>query len=199
MVTIKLFDRWETKVEVRDPGLKNYINIRPVVVPRASHGRHSRRKFHKSDINIVERLMNHLFVSGHRGKKHKTSSGNFAGKSMTSYNIIKDCLVTIENRTKNNPVEVLVGAIENAALREEVSSYQIGSIIARKAVITAPQRRIDIALRLFVQGAYRKSFRSKKSISTALAEEIIAAYNRSKDSTAIMEKERLEREAEGAR
>jgi len=199
MTDVKLFDKWETKVEIRDPGLKNYINLRPVLVPRTSHGRHSRKKFYKSEINIVERLMNHLFVAGHRGQKHKMTSGKFAGKSMTSYNTIKDCLEIIENRTKKNPVEILVGAIENAALREEVSSYQAGSIIARKAVITAPQRRVDMALRFFAQGAYKKSFRSKKSIQQALAEEIISAYNKSKDSMAIQEKERLEREAEGAR
>ncbi len=199
MADIKLFDKWDTEVEIKDPGLKDYINLKPVIVPRASHGRHSKKKFYKSDINIVERLMNHLFVSGHRGKKHKTSSGSFSGKGVTAYILMKECMEIIERKTKSNPVEILVGAIENAALREEVSSYQMGSIIARKAVITAPQRRVDIALRLFVQGAYKKSFRNKKSITQALAEEIISAYNNSKDSTAIQEKERLEREAEGAR
>ena len=199
-MNVKFFDKWDvSKIEVKDPGLKNYINLKPVVVPRASHGRHSRKKFYKSDVNIVERLMNHLFVSGHKGKRHKLTSGRFAGKSMTAYSVIKECLEIIENKTKKNPVEVLVGAIENAALREEVSSYQVGSIIARKAVVTAPQRRVDLALRFFAQGAYRKSFKSKKSIAQALAEEIINAYNNSKDSNAISEKERLEREAEGAR
>ncbi len=199
MEKIKIFNKWDTDVEVKDPGLKNYIVLKPCLVPRSSHGRHSKKKFYKSDINIVERLMNHLFVSGHRGRKHKLSSRSFTGKSITAYNIIKECFEIIEKKTKKNPIEVLIRAIENAALREEVSSYQMGSIIARKAVITAPQRRIDIVLRLFAQGAYKKSFKSKKSISETLADEIISANNNSKESTAISEKERLEREAEGAR
>ncbi len=199
MADVKLFDRWEIKAEIKDPGLKNYINIKPYVVPRSSHGRHNKKQFYKSELNVVERLMNHLFVAGHRGKRHKITSGSLAGKSMTAYSIVKESFEIIEKKTKNNPLEILVGAIENAALREEVSSYQVGSIIARKAVITAPQRRVDIALRLFAQGAYRKSFKSRKGIAQTLADEIIAAYNNSKDSTAIMEKERLEREAEGAR
>lgn len=199
MSDVKLFNKWDTNVEILDSGLKNYLNLRPVVVPRISHGRHSSKKFYKSEMNIVERLMNHLFVSGHRGKKHKLTSGTFSGKSTTAYNTIKGCLELIEKKTEKNPVEILVRAVENAALREEVSSYQVGSIIARKAVITAPQRRIDMALRFFVQGAHRKSFNSKKSIIHALADEIIAAYNNSRDSNAISEKERLEREAEGAR
>jgi len=196
---IKIFNKWSLDVKVEDPGLKNYINLRPVIVPRMSHGRHAQKKFHKSDINIVERLMNHLFVPGHRGKKHKLSSGECIGKSITAYDIIKECFEIIEKKTNKNPMEVLVGALENAALREEVSSYQMGSIIVRKAVITSPQRRIDLALRYFAQGAYRKTFKNKKSISQCLAEEIMAAYNNSKESNAIQEKERLEREAEGAR
>ncbi|MCD6398307.1 MAG: 30S ribosomal protein S7 [Candidatus Aenigmarchaeota archaeon] len=196
---IKIFNKWSLDVKVEDPGLKNYINLRPVIVPRMSHGRHAQKKFHKSDINIVERLMNHLFVPGHRGKKHKLSSGECIGKSITAYDIIKECFEIIEKKMNKNPMEVLVGALENAALREEVSSYQMGSIIVRKAVITSPQRRIDLALRYFAQGAYRKTFKNKKSISQCLAEEIMAAYNNSKESNAIQEKERLEREAEGAR
>jgi len=83
-------------------------------------------------------------------------------------------------------------------VREEVTSYQIGSIIVRSAVVTAPQRRIDKALRYFAQGAYKKSFNKKISIEKALANEIIGAY-KGGESFALKEKERLEREAAGAR
>jgi len=199
MEEIKIYNRWPLNVEVKDPGLKNYINLRPVIVPRMSHGRHAEKKFYKSEINIVERLMNHLFVPGHKGKRHKITSGKCMGKSINVYNIVKECFEILEKKTEKNPIEIFVGALENAAIREEVSSYQMGSIIARKAVITSPQRRVDLALRYFSQGAYRKSFKSKKSLAQCLAEEILAAYNNSKDSNAIQEKERLEREAEGAR
>ena len=199
MTEIKMFNKWSSEIEVNDPGLKNYINLKPIIVPRASHGRHSQKKFYKSDISIVERLMNHLFVPGHRGKKHKLSSGNCIGKSITTYDVVKECFEIVEKKTEKNPLEVFVRALENAALREEVSSYQMGSIIVRKAVITSPQRRIDLALRYFTQGAYRKSFKNKKTMAECLADEIMAAYNYSKESNAIQEKERLEREAEGAR
>ncbi|MCD6477591.1 MAG: 30S ribosomal protein S7 [Candidatus Aenigmarchaeota archaeon] len=196
---MKLYNRWSTNVEVNDPGLKNYINLKPVIVPRNSHGRHAKKKFYKSNMNIVERLMNHLFVPGHKGKRHKLTSGKCVGKSFNAYDTVKECFEIIEKKTKKNPVEVFVRALENAALREEVSSYQMGSIIARKAVVTSPQRRVDLALRYFVQGTYKRSFKSKRSLAQCLAEEILAAYNNSKDSNAIQEKERLEREAEGAR
>jgi ribosomal protein S7 len=95
---------------------------------------------------------------------------------------------------------VLVRAIENAALREEIAAYQVGGIIVRRAVVTSPQRRVDISLRTIVQSAYRKSFGNRDTMADALSDELIAAAaNDSSKSTAVKEKERIEREAEGAR
>ena len=113
--------------------------------------------------------------------------------------LVKKAFTTIEEKTKKNPIEVLVRAIENAALTEEITSFQVGGIMARKAVISSPQRRVDLALRLIVQGAYQKSH-GKKGFSQTLAEEILAAYNHdSQNSLAVKERERIEREAAGAR
>jgi small subunit ribosomal protein S7 len=200
MAEIKLFDRWSMEgIKVDDKGLKNYINLRPVIVPRSA-GRQAHQQFHKSSMNIIERLMNRLFVPGHRGKKHLISSGITSGKSTTSWTIMKNTLDLIEQRTKKNPIEVVVKAIENAALREEITGYQVGGIMVRKAVITAPQRRIDLALRLITQGSYQKSHGKGKKIVNCLADELIACYmyDASK-ANAIKEKERIEREAAGAR
>ncbi len=197
---MKLFNRWDTNIEVKDPGLKNYINLKAVLVPR-SYGRHAQQQFHKtSQLHIIERLMNHLFGPGHRGKKHLISSGRCAGKSTKAWTITKDLLEELEKRTKKNPIEILVRAIENAALREEITSFQVGGIIMRKAVITSPQRRVDIALRLITQASYQKAFGSSMTMAQALADEIMAAYNNDpQKSRAIKEKERIEREAAGAR
>jgi len=200
MVELKLFNKWDTKdIHVNDPGLRNYISLQPVLVPR-TEGRSAKQQFHKSKMNIVERLVNHLMGPGHRGKKHHISSGQTGGKNATSMKVVKEALEAIENRTKKNPVEVLVKAIENSALREEITSFQVGGMMARKAVITAPQRRVDLALRLLVQTAYQKSLNNPKKMSTALADEIVFAYNNDvQNSVAIKEKERIEREAAGAR
>ena len=44
---IKIFDRWSTKeVKVLDLGLKNYINLKPSVIPRTS-GRYT-QQFHRA-------------------------------------------------------------------------------------------------------------------------------------------------------
>ncbi len=200
MMVVKLFNKWDvSNVKVKDPGLRNYINLRPVIVPR-SFGKNANKQFYKSNMNIIERLMNHIFVSGHRGKKHLITSGPNVGKTSKVYNIIKKTFSILEEKTKKNPIEILVGGIENAALREEITSFQVGGIIVRKAVITSPQRRVDLTLRLMVQGAYQKAFNNPKTMSETLADEILAAYNYDpQTSHAVREKERIEREAGGAR
>jgi small subunit ribosomal protein S7 len=197
--TVRLFGKWKTKVELKDTGIKPYISLKPVAVPRSA-GVHQKRRFHKSKINIVERLATHMMVSGHVGKKHKMTSGHMGGALQKTLVKIEKAFDIIEKQTKTNPIQVFVHAIENAALREEVTSYQVGSIIARSAVICAPQRRVDRTLRFFAQGTYQASFNKKKKPEQALAEELIAASkNDDKNSYAVRERIRIENEAEGSR
>ena len=111
-----------------------------------------------------------------------------------------ETLEIIENKTKKNPVEVVIRAIENASLREEITSFQMGGIMARKAVVASPQRRIDLALRMITQGSYHKTHSTRRPMARCLADELLAAYEYdSSKSHAIREKERIEREAAGAR
>lgn len=197
---IRFFGRWSTEgITVNDIGLRRYITLSPVIVPKTS-GRLSKQQFYKSKMNIVERLITKLMVPGHRGKKHVITSGRTVGKYFTNYKIVKQTFEKIEQAIKKNPIEVLVRAIENSALREEIAAYQVGGIIVRRAVVTSPQRRVDLALRMIVQAAYRKSFGKKENMVDALVNEIIAAYNYdTSKSEAIKERERIEKEAEGAR
>ncbi len=194
---VKLLGRWDSNIAVNDPSLKTYINLEPKILPRSAGTQ--RGRFHKSKMHIVERLALKLLVSGHTGKKHRLTSGKFSGNYNNVLGVVEDALAMVEKKENKNPIEILVHAIENAALREEVISYQLGSIMAREAVITAPQRRVDKALRFFAQSAYRRAFNKKKGLAEALADELIAAYHGSSDSFAIKEKDRIEREAGGAR
>jgi len=194
---LKLFGKWETaSIPVTDLGLKPYINLDARAVPRTA-GR-LRKTFHKSKAHIVERLALHMLVPGHTGKKHKRTSGPLGGAFYNVLTHVEKALDIVEKSENKNPVEVLVKAIENSALREEIISYQVGSIVAREGVISAPQRRVDKVLRFFAQGTYNKTFGKKNSLAKALSEEIIAA-SKGTDCFAIREKERIEREATGAR
>lgn len=197
---LKLFDKWSVaNVEVNDLGLERYIGLTPSTVPKTG-GRYSSSPHGKAKMSIIERLITKLMVPGHRGKKHVISSGRATGKYVTHYNTVIETFEIIEKKTGKNPIEVLVRAVENAALREEIAAHQMGGIMVRKAVVTSPQRRIDLALRAITQASYRRSFGKKESMSNALANELIAASeNDSSKSEAVKEKERIEREAEGAR
>jgi len=194
---VKVFGKWDSNnIEVKDIGLKEYINLDARIIPRTA-GR-LRKPFHKSKAHIVERLALHVLVPGHTGKKHRLTSGPLGGAFYTALKNIEKAFDIIEKKTNKNPIELLVRAIENAAIREEIISYQLGSIVAREAVTTSPQRRIDKTLRFFAQGSCRRSHNKKVSFADALATEIIAA-SEGKESFAIKERERIEREAMGAR
>ena len=194
---IKLFGRWDSNVEIKDPSLVGYINLDSRLLPRSAGVQ--RGRFHKSKMHIAERLALHLLIPGHVGKRHRVTSGPLSGNFANAIKAIENAFEIIEKKDNINPIEALVRAIENAAVREEIISYQLGSIMAREAVVTSPQRRVDKATRYLAQGAYRKTFRKKKTVQDALAEEITAAYRNSPDSFAIKERDRIESEAAGSR
>lgn len=196
---IKLFNRWSTEgIEVADVSLRPYINLKPILVPR-TQGRSGINRIWVEPAPIVERLMNKMMVSGHRGDKHKITSGHNSGKSTKLYNIVEKTLEIIEKQTKKNPVEVLVKAIENAAPREEITTIEYGGARYPQAVDMAPLRRIDLALRYMVQGAYQKSFNTRNSIEKVLSEEILAAYANDQKSAAIAKKLEIERQSDASR
>ena len=85
---MKLFNKYDvSQIKINDPGLQGYINLKPLLVPKTT-GRNAKNKFWRSKYNVVERLMNKLMVTGHRGKKHKISSGHNTGKGILVYNIV---------------------------------------------------------------------------------------------------------------
>ncbi|MFH1786342.1 MAG: 30S ribosomal protein S7 [archaeon] len=198
---VKIFNKWETTgIEFRDPGIKEYISLSAVIAP-TSGGRHAKTQFWKAKMSIVERLVNKLTVTGHlkEGRVHKRTSGRDTGKKITSYNSVKGAFEAIEAKTKENPIQVLIRAIENAAPIEETTAFRQGGIIARKAVDLAPSRRLDLSLRFISHGAGQRAFRSKATLSEALAAELISAANNDNKTYSIQKKEETERVAVGAR
>lgn len=198
-MSVLAFNKWETKgIEVSDPGIKHYISLKPVLVPKTG-ARYAGNRFHKSKVFIVERLINKVMVTGHKAKKHFISSGHNTGKAHKAYDLVESALDIVEKKVNANPVEVLVKAIENAAPREEIVTIEYGGARYPKAVECAPQRRIDMVLKLMAQGARQKSFNKKKPMDDALADEIINAYRLSNNSLAISKKLELERQADSSR
>jgi len=195
MTNIKFFNKWSAEgVSVLDKGLVPYLTLEPKMAPKTG-ARYAGNKFHKSNTFIVERLASKLMQTGHKGKKHFISSGHNTGKKIKALNTVKNALVKAEAKLKQNPLAILVKAVENAAPREEVIAVEYGGARYPKAVDVAPQRRVDLALRNMTQGAYLKTFNKKTKIEDALAEEIVAAAQSSGRSNAIAKKRDLERQS----
>ena len=199
MSAIKAFNRWCMEgIKVEDQGLVNYITLQPRIVPKTG-ARYIGNKFHKSKVFIIERLMNKFMVPGHKAKKHFKTSYTMSGKGNTAYNLMYQTLDLIEKKAKENPIKVVVKALENAAPREEIVSIEYGGARYPKSVECSPQRRIDLAMRWITQGAFHKRFNTKKTFVTALSEELIHAYQLSSTSNAIAKKLELERQADASR
>tara|TARA_Y100000034_G_C6896261_1_gene413284 strand:- start:1946 stop:2776 length:831 start_codon:yes stop_codon:yes gene_type:complete len=199
---MKMFGRWSSQgIQVEDPGMKRYINLEPVLVPN-SLGRFTEKQFWKSKRPIVERLMIRLFVTGHRGKKHVRTSRGHSGVKVNAYNSVIKAFELVEQKTKRNPIEVLVRAIEAAGPREGITTIEYGGVRYPKAVDLSPQRRIDLALRWLTQGAFASAVSSKgrKKLDVALAEQIVETMNRNQQgSFAYQKRFEIERQAQAAR
>lgn len=198
----KYFGEWETdNIVLRDLGIKQYMRLEPPLVLHAG-GRHASKQFGKANVPIVERLMNKIMRSGPGARKlgGKTIRGAGAtGKKHKAYNIVRKSFKIIAERTKKNPVQVLVNAIESSAPREETTRISYGGITYYVAVDSSPQRRLDIALKNLAAGAFASSFSGKKRVDECLAEELIMASNNDTKSFAVARKEEMERIARGAR
>lgn len=199
MAELKLFNRWSfNEVVIEDQGLVGYVNIDPVVVPK-TNGYYHNTPFYKTKVNVIERLMIRLAVSGHKGKKHKLTSGYNTGKSLTHNKIMLQVLEELEKRTKLNPIQVLVKAIENAAPREEVITIERSGARYAQAVDIGPQRRVDLVLRYLAQGATHKAFNGATSLKDALVDEIMDCYNWTGNSMAMSKRNEIEKMAAAAK
>tara|TARA_B100000315_G_C14508879_1_gene555990 strand:+ start:210 stop:869 length:660 start_codon:yes stop_codon:yes gene_type:complete len=194
----KIFDMYDiSEVKVGDPGLKGVINLQPKLILK-SQGRNV-QKLGQAKVNIVERLMNKLSVAGHRGKKHRIILGHTTGKYSKNMKIVLNALKIVEEKTKQNPVQVLVKAIENSAPRDEITVIEYGGARYPQAVDVSPLRRVNLALRHIVHGASDRAFNKKKNITQGLAEEIILASENNGESLAIRKRNESEKQADSAR
>jgi small subunit ribosomal protein S7 len=183
-----LFNKWDlSEVQINDPGLVRYVSIDSAIVPHCS-GRMQGQQFLKSEMFIVERLINRLMqTEDNTGKKELTTR------------IVKDAFDIINQKTKKNPVQVLIDAIANTGPREETVRLKYGGINVPKSVDTAPQRRIDTALLFIARGVRQASHKKKKAVAACLSDELIAAADGDSRSFAVSKKEERERVAKSAR
>jgi small subunit ribosomal protein S7 len=183
-----LFNKWDVaEVKVTDPGLVRYVTLTALIIPH-SCGKFSKQEFNKSNMMIVERLINRLM-----------QTENNTGKKQLAIRIVRDAFELINKKTKRNPIEVLVEAIGNSGPREETVRLKYGGINVPKSVDTAPLRRVDTAIGFLAEATLKGSSTSKKSASAVLADELIAASKGDMKCYSVGKKEERERIAKSAR
>ncbi|WP_135827763.1 30S ribosomal protein S7 [Halorussus halobius] len=182
----KLFGEWDvTDVQYEDPSTERYITVTPVA---HTMGRHAGKQFKKSEVSIVERLVNRLM-----------QTEDNTGKKQQALRITREAFETIHDRTDENPVQILVTAVENAAPREETVRLKYGGISVPKAVDVAPQRRVDQALKFIAEGVHSASFKTSTDAADALADQLVGAADYDVQTYAVNQKEEKERVAAAAR
>ena len=185
-VSAQLFGVWSVDdISYDDESTRRYINVTPIA---HTQGRHSDKQFKKSELSIVERLINRLMQTEEN-----------TGKKQQATRIVRDAFDIVHERTDENPVQVLVTAVENAGPREETVRLKYGGISVPQAVDVAPQRRVDQALKFLAEGVQGSSFKTPTPAAEALASQLTGAANYDVQTYAVNQKEEKERVAAAAR
>ncbi|MBI5046243.1 30S ribosomal protein S7 [Candidatus Micrarchaeota archaeon] len=199
----KVFDKYSLEnIQVRDKSIAQAISLKAIAVPH-TFGRHTKKGLGKMSLSVVERLANKLMRGGTGEKtsgKVIRTHGRMQGKKLRALKIVEKALGIVEAQTKENPLQILIRALENAAPREDVTRVSHGGVSYQVAVDVSATRRLDMALRNISLAALMGAFNKPKSLQQALADEIIStAKNDVQTSYAIKKRDETERMARSAR
>jgi small subunit ribosomal protein S5e len=184
MVVCRSFD----DVHVDDISLQEYISVKPVYLPHTA-GKFQTKRFRKAQCSVVERLVNAMMFHGKN-----------TGKKLMAVRIVKHAFELIHLATGENPIQVLVQAVQLAGPREDSTRIGSAGVVRRQAVDVSPLRRVNMAVYLISNGAREASFRTIKTVAECLADEIMyCAKNENTKSYAIRKKDEIERVAKANR
>merc|ERR1719352_909026 len=190
-----LFGKWAyDNVKSSELSLVEYLsvsNVKSQVFTPYTAGKYQNKRFQKVSCPITERFVNQLMVGNHRQN----------GKKQMAVRIFRQTLEMIHLLTGQNPLSILFEAIVQGGAREDSTRIGSGGTVRRQAVDVSPLRRINQAIYLMCKGSRDSCFRSHKSMSEVLADEIIAASKGvgQGNSYAVKKKDEIERVAKGNR
>jgi len=198
----KLFGKYSVEnIQIKDLSLAQNISLKPILIPH-TFGRLTRKALGKTQVNVIERLANKLMRGGTGEKtsgKVIRTHGRMQGKKLRALKVVEEALGIVEEQAKENPIQVLIRALENAAPREDVTRVSHGGVSYQIAVDISATRRLDMALRNMALAALMGAFNKPKSLQQALADEIISTSKGDVQTSYAMKKrdetERMSRSA----
>jgi small subunit ribosomal protein S5e len=191
--SVKLFGKWsytDIRDEQLDPALRDYLSVRPdqyVGVPHTA-GRYQNKRFHKVNCPLVERLVSYMMMHGRN-----------TGKKLLTIRIVRQAFELINLATGENPLVVLVNAVQRCGPREDSTRIGVGGAVRRQACDVSPLRRVNQGLALLTHFARSAAFRSSRTIAECLADELVAAAKGAPESGAAKKKDEIERTAKSNR
>jgi small subunit ribosomal protein S7 len=96
------------------------------------------------------------------------------GKRRVAESTFYNALKKIENRTKQDPLQIFKQAIDNVKPTLEVKSRRVGGSTYQVPVEVPPRRRQSLAIRWILSNSRT---RNEKTMSDRLANELIDAFN----------------------
>ena len=164
----KLFGKWTYKdLKLKDNTLEGYVNFDAtklkIYLPHTA-GRYQIKRFRKVTCPLVERIVNSLMFHGRN-----------SGKKLKTMKIVKQTMEIIHLMTGENPMQVIIQAIENSGAREDSTRIGSGGVVKRQAVDVSPMRRVNMAIYYLCTGARDATFRKIKTMPECLAEEFMNA------------------------
>ncbi len=199
---VMLFGKYPIKdVVITDPSMLGYVKFNMQAYPNI-FGRRRRKSYYDSHISIIERLINKLMRGGTGkkvGGKVIRTNGRLQGKKLKVLHIVENSFSIIHKKTGKNPVQVFIDALQNSAPIEDTTRVRYGGISYNVAVGISANRRVDVALKNIALAALIGAFKKKKSLSEALADELLTASQNLPESYAIKKRVESERIARRAR
>lgn len=106
---------------------------------------------------LVTKFVNYLMVDG---------------KKSLSYDIFYKAVELVENKTKENGIEIWKNALQNVMPAVEVKSRRVGGATFQVPIEVRPDRKVSLGIKWMIK--YARS-RGEKTMKERLAAEIIAA------------------------
>lgn len=128
---------------------------------------------------LVSKLINKVMISG----KKEIARGH-----------IYKAFEIIEKKTKKDPLEVFLAAVDNIRPRVEVRSRRVGGATYQVPSLVRGKRQESLAIRWLVEAARGRSNSEFHTFAEKLATEIVDAYNRG--GGAMAKREEIEKVAE---
>ncbi len=126
-----------------------------------------RRKAQQREI-LSDALYNSELVA------HLVSHVMFSGKKSKAIGIVYGAMENLREKTNQDPMEVLIRAIDNVKPRVQVKSRRVGGATYQVPVEVSTERQMTLALRWIIQFS-----RQRKGVpmERALAQELLDAFN----------------------